>query len=630
MNARRLVFGLALALACNNSGKTGQVTGGDLDAGAPPPPPPGSNGGSAGGGAPPPPPGGKGGSGGAPPPPPPGANGGNGGAPPPPPPSGGSSGGGGNSGGGAGTAGAGGGAGNSGSGWWTPPGMGGTGAGTGGMMSTGSGGGGGTAGATGATGGSTGAAGSGVWGGMSGSLGGYGGGVTGMGGMITVPGNTGAPQTPHLPGGGVTTNTGLAPGCTPASARECPSQNGACATGAGTSVTVTKFGTLCLGSQTQSFSGPATTIEYLQETVNGQTYYRFRVTFNPNFDDNTYGVNSVGWPPVRGHRFGDLAKSDHTELQLFNAAGMLSLHIKIDYISADPSRSCGYGTLGVQGGDGTVLVGNPAHVLAAATSLDRNLNGCGYCKVAACNGDCTVDSPATDAMFSTNPQTPYWDFRNVYEVWISPEAFGASGFGNANISYVHASPAKGGTDTIMVTTQPCPPNWNNPYPPPPPPPAGGTGGTGGAGGGTGGTGGSSGGIPDAGPPPDAGTCPPNYQEFLTSEGKSICVPNPTSGDGGLTCPVDWTIFITSEGKATCIPAPTNGTCPIDWSVYVTSEGRSTCTPTPRTGDGGVPCPIDWSVYVTSEGKAICTPTPMNGVCPAGYHLDLNSEGKICI
>ena len=589
MNARRLVFCLILVGlgACNNSGKSGQVVpGGNLDGGLPPPPPPPL-------GPPPPPPGNAGGAG---------AAGGRGGVA--------------GNGAGAGNTGTAGAAGNGNSGWWTPPAMAGTS-------------GGGTAGAAGATGGSsggagaagggaTGAAGSGVWNGMGG-VGGFGGGVTGMGGMITVPGNTGSPMMPRLPGGGTASNTPLAPGCTPASARECPSTNGACASGSSSSVTITKFGTLCLGSQTQTFSGPATTIEYLQETVNGQSYYRFRVTFNPNFDDNTYGAHSVGWPPVRGHRYGDLVKSDHTELQLFNAAGMLSLHIKIDYISADPSRPCGYGTLGVSGGDGTVLVGNPAYVLAAATSLDRNLNGCGYCKAAACNGDCTVDSPATDANFSTNPQTPYWDFRNVYEVWIAPEAFGASGFGSANISYVHASPAKGGTDTIMVTAQPCPPNWNNPYPPPPP--------------------GVPGPPPDAAPPPppadagappaDAGTCPPNYQEFLTSEGKRICVPVPTAGDGGLSCPVDWTLFLSSEGKASCIPTPTGGTCPVDWSVYLTSEGKSTCTPTARTGDGGAPCPVDWTLYLNSEGKATCTPTPVNGVCPAGYHLDLNSEGKIC-
>jgi len=54
-----------------------------------------------------------------------------------------------------------------------------------------------------------------------------------------------------------------------------------------------------------------------------------------------------------------------------------------------------------------------------------------------------------------------------------------------------------------------------------------------------------------------GACPVNWTEYLTSEGKSVCVPNPTpTSGGGYSCPVDWMLFITSEGKATCIPAPT--------------------------------------------------------------------------
>jgi hypothetical protein len=475
-------------------------------------------------------------------------------------------------------------------------------------------------------------------------------------------------MTPRLPGGGVAGNTGLAPGCTPASANECPTINGACATGAGASVTVTKFGMLCLGGEMTTFTLPATTIEYLLETTNGQKYYRFRITFNPNFVDNTYGVNSIGWPPVRGHRYGDLVKSDHTELQLFNAAGMLSLHFKMDYISADASKSCGYGTLGVHGGDGTMIVGNPAYVLAVGTSLDRNLNACGYCKSPACGpmGDCTIDSPHTDAMFSTNPQTPNWDFRVVYDVWIAPEAFGSSGFGKANISYVHASPAKGGTDTIIVSSKPCPSDWTNPYP------TGGssggsTGGTSGGGSGTGGTGGGS-------------SCPVNWQEYITSEGKTTCVPNPTpTPGGGYSCPVDWMLFITSEGRATCIPAPTpisgggsgtggtggtsggtggaggssgggavppgpGGSCPVNYELYVTSEGKQTCLPTSGgggsgSGTGGVPpgpggsCPVNYELYVSSEGKQICLPTgggiiPINpdGTCPAGYEAIKPMEG----
>ena len=41
-------------------------------------------------------------------------------------------------------------------------------------------------------------------------------------------------------------------------------------------------------------------------------------------------------------------------------------------------------------------------VLAAASSLDRNLNACGYCMSPACpGGDCRVNSPTTDLNYTT-------------------------------------------------------------------------------------------------------------------------------------------------------------------------------------------------------------------------------------
>ena len=37
-------------------------------------------------------------------------------------------------------------------------------------------------------------------------------------------------------------------------------------------------------------------IEQVIETINGKTYLHLRVTFDPRFVDNTYGVNaSAGW-----------------------------------------------------------------------------------------------------------------------------------------------------------------------------------------------------------------------------------------------------------------------------------------------------------------------------------------------
>ena len=432
-------------------------------------------------------------------------------------------------------------------------------------------------------------------------------------------GSSGVGASPRLPGGGAVSNTPLAPGCAPASANECPTLNGACATGAGKTVEVRQYGTLCLWEE-RVLTLPATTIEYLEEAVGGQTYYRFRVTFNPGFVDNSYGVNSIGWPPRRGHRWSDLVKSDHTELQLFDKEGRMAMHFKMDYISPDSSRSCGYGTLGITGGDGAMLVGDPAHVLAVTTSLDRSLNACGYCSSPACGGSCTVNSPATDDNYTPNPLTPNWDYRVQYDVWIASAAFAGSAFGHANISYVHASPAKTPEETLTVTPKPCPPPWSTPYPPPTPPTD----------------------EPPTPPTPPPGSCPVGWVEYLTSEG-AVCVPTPTTppGGGAPTCPVDWTVFITSEG-AVCLPTPSTPpgggapTCPVGWVEYLTSEG-AVCLPTPTTppGGGAPTCPVDWTVYLTSEG-AVCLPTPStppgggSPTCPVDWTVYLTSEGAICV
>jgi hypothetical protein len=229
-----------------------------------------------------------------------------------------------------------------------------------------------------------------------------------------------------------------------------------------------------------------------------------------------------------------------------------------------------------------MIVGNAAHILAVTTSSDRALNGCGYCMSSACGGSCTVNSPTTDRNYTPNPATPNWDYRVQYEIWIAAEAFGAAGFGSANISYVHASPAKTQQETMTVTPMPCPPNWDVPYKPnPPPTPAPGTGGAGGTppggmgGMGTGGMGGTgTGGMGGTSGRPDGGTCPVDYQTYLTSEGAATCVPIPRpGGDGGQTCPIDWTLYLTSEGAATCVPTPVNGVCPAGYKLDVRSEGR---------------------------------------------------------
>jgi hypothetical protein len=215
----------------------------------------------------------------------------------------------------------------------------------------------------------------------------------------------------------------------------------------------------------------AATLEQVLECADGKDAVHVRLTFHPWFVDNTYGVNAIGWdaraammpammaammgkmPKAKmgksGHTFKDLVGSDHAEIQLKDSTGKVVLQFKLDYISEDPSRPSGYGSLGVTGGEGKMIVGDAAAVVDWSTSLDRNLNERGHASY-------TVDSPATDADFSPNPQAPDWDFRVVYEAWIDPAAFGSAGFGGGNIEFVHASPSKAASNTLDVEPGDCP------------------------------------------------------------------------------------------------------------------------------------------------------------------------------
>jgi hypothetical protein len=283
----------------------------------------------------------------------------------------------------------------------------------------------------------------------------------GMGGTGTIVIGVPTPGSPGtvFPGGGPSGSAPLAPGCTPASANECPTASGACATSATSNPTGTTTGSVCfygpISTTTITIPAPlAATIEYLKETAGGQEYYRFRITFDPSFVDNTYGTNAIGWVQ-KGHTFKDLVGSDHAELSLFDATPALVSQFDIDYITASATGMCGYAALGVSGGEGKMLIGDSKYILASTTSLNRNLNGCGYCTSDACGGDCTVNSPATDAMYTPHPAAPRWDFRVVYEVWVDAAVFAGKGFGGASISFVHASPSKASSNTVTVTPRPC-------------------------------------------------------------------------------------------------------------------------------------------------------------------------------
>jgi hypothetical protein len=146
----------------------------------------------------------------------------------------------------------------------------------------------------------------------------------------------------------------------------------------------------------------------------------------------------------------DLVGSDHAEIVLEDGDGQVVMQLKLDYLTADDSQPSGYGSLGVTGGEGEMILGDAGHVVRWMTSQDRNLNERGYDAY-------TVDSPATDEDYTPNADTPEWDYRVVYEAWIDLDAFGPGGFGGAKIEFVHASPSKADSNTIEVTPGECPP-----------------------------------------------------------------------------------------------------------------------------------------------------------------------------
>jgi hypothetical protein len=277
-----------------------------------------------------------------------------------------------------------------------------------------------------------------------------------------------------------------------------------------TSTNLVRPSTTCFfqAGQTQ----PAATIEQVLECVEGMDAVHLRLTFDPAFVDNTYGESAIGWaartggpgapppaampggpgaampppppaaappggpmmsgpmpPPAaapgmpkkdkgpggpggkggKGHSFRDLVGSDHAEFIVTNDDGEIVSQFKLDYISENASAPSGYASLGALGGDGRMIFGDSNDIVDWHTSIERNLNERGY-------GDYVIDSPETDLDYTPNVETPNWDYRVVYEVWIDNAAFGTSGFGGALIEHVHASPSKAPSDTIIVIPGDCP------------------------------------------------------------------------------------------------------------------------------------------------------------------------------
>jgi putative Ig domain-containing protein len=172
--------------------------------------------------------------------------------------------------------------------------------------------------------------------------------------------------------------------------------------------------------------------------VNGDGTITIRTALGRSYADNTYGKNAMGYP--KSHKLGDMASADGIMLRLYDALGVKQMEFTVDYLSAsklasDPS---GYGTLGVSGGEGIMLLGSAADIVRVQTSLDVNLNSPGYVLVS--------DSPVTDAAYTPNASYPDWIYDIWYDVTVKPGAFGSAGFGKSVLVGAGAGPSKTGVD----------------------------------------------------------------------------------------------------------------------------------------------------------------------------------------
>jgi hypothetical protein len=200
-------------------------------------------------------------------------------------------------------------------------------------------------------------------------------------------------------------------------------------------------------------------------SANGDISIKYDQWPAPN--DNTYGVNAVGWG-TKGHTFGNLTGSDHAGFQVVDPTGAVKLDFAIDYLSAQTGTPSGYASLGPFGGDGRVNTGTltPAD-LTWDTSLARNLNNLGYfasgvqvkgkpgtagCPAANAAGcaDLLVDSPKTlntvdsytmtadaAAVFNSvgntdSAEAPGWNYHDTYFVTLKAAKLASLGFNPAN------------------------------------------------------------------------------------------------------------------------------------------------------------------------------------------------------
>lgn len=169
-----------------------------------------------------------------------------------------------------------------------------------------------------------------------------------------------------------------------------------------------------------------------------------KVTFIQSFNrnDNTYGINSVGWKANRPHRFRDLLNSDQVTFRITDSDGNEVLKFQQDYLGQSEDFASGYGSLGVNGGDGQMIAGSAANLYGFSSSLAENLNKEPFLSNLS---EYTVNSPVFP--------TAGWEYRMIYQFIVKAEAFGASSFGGVSVIDQHNSPPKSGDDSFEPT--PC-------------------------------------------------------------------------------------------------------------------------------------------------------------------------------
>lgn len=173
----------------------------------------------------------------------------------------------------------------------------------------------------------------------------------------------------------------------------------------------------------------------------GNLYFGFEQSVFIN--DNTYEANAIGWPGKRGHRLKDLLNSEHIKVKLYDCDGNLAMEFYLDYATQD--RDTGVvDCLGVTGGDGAMLLGDPAHVTAASSALDWDFNDASPTwPDKFTTNPMRVPTNTYDPGTTADPNAP-WIYELTYEWSIDKAAFANGCFGSIEILEVHNSPYKTG------------------------------------------------------------------------------------------------------------------------------------------------------------------------------------------